>query len=330
MILPSMTLRTSWFILSGLFPRQLVDYLFSQLILYSLVLKTTSTIKGVPMNRPVSRRSFVQLGSALAAGIALRGTRAAWAADTKDTWGGWPIGVQSYSLREFGLHDAIRHIQGMGLHFVELFSKHLDITATDEQIAETKKLLTSANIKLNAHGVNRFTKDHEANRKAFAFAKKAGFRNITADPDPESFESLDKLCAEYDVRICIHNHGPKHRYNLIEDVAKAVKGHHPHVGACIDAGHFIRSKEDPVKAIHELKGRAFALHLKDDDKQDGGSHNVILGKAHLDVPGVFQALKATQFPADGSLSLEYEANPQNPIDDMKACLEVVKEAIAKA
>ena len=30
------------------------------------------------------------------------------------------------------------------------------------------------------------------------------------------------------------------------------------------------------------------------------------------------------------VSLEYEANPKNPIDDMKACLEVVKEALAKA
>jgi hypothetical protein len=40
-------------------------------------------------------------------------------------------------------------------------------------------------------------------------------------------------------------------------------------------------------------------------------------------------LKKTDFPADGGLSLEYEANPQNPIDDMKQCLVAAKEAIAK-
>ena len=33
---------------------------------------------------------------------------------------------------------------------------------------------------------------------------------------------------------------------------------------------------------------------------------------------------------DGALSLEYEANPMNPIDDMKRCLEIAKEAIAKS
>lgn len=277
------------------------------------------------MNRHSTRRQFLQWtsGAACAAAFATQ-VRAA------DPWGGFPVGVQSYSLREFNVHDAVRHIQGMGIRFVEFFSKHLSVTASADDIAATTKLLGDAGIKLNAHGVNGFSKDHEANRKLFEFAKKAGIRNMTADPSPDSFDSLDKLCAEYDLRIAIHNHGPGHRYNKIADVVNAVKGRHPHIGACVDCGHFIRTKEDPIKALHELKGRVFALHLKDDSKQDGGSHNVILGKAHLDVPGIFKALKATQFPADGALSLEYEANPANPIDDMKACIEVIKEAIAKA
>lgn len=286
------------------------------------------------MSRGASRRRFLQWGS-IAAGAVVSGAVAPLsrsrlrAADKSDPWHGLPIGIQSYSLREFNLHDAVRHIQGMGIHFVELYSKHLAPDATEEQIAETTKLLSAAGIKLNAHGVNRFTADHEANRKLFVFAKQAGFRNMTADPAPESFDSLDKLCAEFDLRICIHNHGPGHRYNKIADVVNAVKNRHPHIGACVDCGHFIRTKEDPIQALHELKGRVFALHLKDDTKQDGGSHNVVLGQAHLDVPGLFKALRETKFPADGALSLEYEANPKNPIDDMKACLEVVKEALAK-
>lgn len=279
------------------------------------------------MNRQVSRREILKLGAAVGATAVFTGRRS-WSADDKGAdWNGWPIGVQSYSLRQFNLHDAIRHIQGMGVHYVELFRNHLDLAASDETIAETKKLLADAGIKMNAHGVNGFSKDEAANRKVFEFAKKAGIRNITADPTPDSFDSLDKLCAEYDIRICIHNHGPGHRYDKISDVVNAVKDRHPNIGACVDAGHFIRTKEDPVKAVHALKGRVFALHLKDDSKQDGGSHNVILGKAHLDVPGLFKALRETNFPKDGALSLEYEANPANPIDDMRACLEVVREAI---
>jgi sugar phosphate isomerase/epimerase len=61
--------------------------------------------------------------------------------------------------------------------------------------------------------------------------------------------------------------------------------------------------------------------MKDHAESGKKSENVILGKGHLDTVGLFKALRQIKFPADGALSLEYEANPMNPIDDMKACLE---------
>jgi sugar phosphate isomerase/epimerase len=218
----------------------------------------------------------------------------------------------------------------MGLHFVEFYSKHLNPAATDEQMAETKKLLSGADIAISAHGVNNFTKDHEANRKTFEFAKRAGIRTVTANPRPDSFDSLDKLVAEFDIRIAIHNHGPGALYDKMASVKKAIKDHDKRIGACVDTGHFIRSGEDPVKAVLELGDRVYGVHVKDDThKGDKGSHNVVIGKANLDVVGLFKALRKVKFPADGALSLEYEANPTNPIDDMKQCLGVAREAIAK-
>lgn len=274
-----------------------------------------------------TRRDFVRCAAAAAGASFFDLPQFARAAD--DPFGGMPVGVQSYSLRNFDLAEAVRHMQGLGVHFVELFEKHLSVKATDAVIADTRKLLTQAGIALRAHGVNRFTKDHEANRALFDFAKRAGIRNLSADPTPDSFDSLDKLVAEYDVRIAIHNHGPGHRYDKIADVVSAVKNHHPHIGACVDTGHFLRSQEDPVKAVHELKGRVFGVHVKDEEKREARSKNVIIGSGHLDVVGLFRALRETKFPADGAISLEYEANPQNPVDDMKQCLVVAREAIAK-
>jgi L-ribulose-5-phosphate 3-epimerase UlaE len=79
-----------------------------------------------------------------------------------------------------------------------------------------------------------------------------------------------------------------------------------------------------------LGDRVHALHIKDDTyKGDKRSHNVVIGQANLDVVGVFKALKEIRFPADGSISLEYESNPDNPIDEMKQCLAVAREAIAQ-
>ncbi|MBI4601445.1 MAG: sugar phosphate isomerase/epimerase [Planctomycetes bacterium] len=191
------------------------------------------------------------------------------------------------------------------------------------------KKVRTLEIAISAHGVNHFTKDHEANRKLFEFSNRAGIRNIAADPDPDSFDSLDKLVAEYGIRIAIHNHGPGHRYDKISDVAEAVKGRHKWVGACADLGHFIRSGEDPVKAIRDLGERVFGIHLKDFDAPKGNAKGVVLGKGVLDLAGVLRALREVRFPADGALSLEYEEKEKDPIADIRACIEVAAEAAAR-
>jgi inosose dehydratase len=284
----------------------------------------------------LSRRRFLAVSTAAAAGATwfdvpclLEGADA----KSQDAWGGFPVGVQSFSLRNYSVQDAIRHLQGMGVHHVEFTGRHLPTNATDEQMDAIKKLLAEADIKISAHGVNNFSKDHEANRKLFEFAKRIGFKTITANPQPDAatFESLDKLVAEYDIRISIHNHGPGALYDKLESVKKAIAGHDKRIGACVDCGHFLRSGEDPVKCVLELGERVYGVHMKDEKETNTkASSNVVLGKGHLDVVGLFKALRQIKFPADGALSLEYEANPMNPIDDMKACFEVVKEAIAKS
>ncbi len=277
-----------------------------------------------------SRRRFMALSAAAAAGATLFDVPAILAAKGKKAYGGLPMGAQSYSLRKFTVHEAIRHLQGMGLHHVEFYSKHLPLDADAAQIGELKSLLKKAEISISAHGVNGFTKNHDANRKTFEFAKRVGIKNITANPQLDSFDSLDKLVAEYNIRIAIHNHGPDALYDKISDVEKAVKDHHPLIGACVDTGHFIRSKEDPVDAVLKLGKRVFALHIKDEEKREKHSRNVIIGSGHLDLVGLFKALKKIKFPADGAVSLEYEANPDNPIDDMKQCLVAAQKAFAKA
>jgi inosose dehydratase len=275
----------------------------------------------------LSRRRFLASSAVALAAGKLAGSSAL----AQEAYGGFPIGVQSYSLRKFKLPEAIRHLQGMGVRYIEFAGTHLAPTASEAEIAEALKMLESAGLKVSAHGVNRFTKEHDDNRKIFEFAKRIGARTITADPNPDSFDSLDKLVAEYDIRIAIHNHGPTHRYNKVESVVSAIKGHDKRIGACVDCGHYLRSGEDPVKCVLTLADRVYGVHMKDEAEMNTPkSANVVIGKGHLDLVGLFKALRQVKFPQDGALSLEYEANPDNPIDDMKACLAAAKEAIAKA
>jgi sugar phosphate isomerase/epimerase len=280
------------------------------------------------MNALWTRRQFL---ASSAASIAWASVRRSRAADEKnDKYGGFLMGIQSYSLRGFDVDQALAYIQELGLHSVEMFEKHLSTKSTPEQIDAMLKKTSGMSIKILAHGVNRFTKDHEANRRLFEFAKRAGIRNLSADPSEDAFDSLDKLCAEFDVRIAIHNHGPGARYDKVADVLTAIKGHHPSIGACADLGHYIRSAEDPVRVIHLLKGRLYGIHLKDFAEQKAKTQGVILGRGHLDVEGVFRALKQVEFPADGCLALEYEEKPQDPLADIKECLAVAAEGAQKA
>ena len=131
---------------------------------------------------------------------------------------------------------------------------------------------------VSAHGVNKLTGDAKANRKIFKFAKTLGVQAITADPDPDSFDNLDELVKEFDIRVAIHNHGPSHRYNKVVDVLNAIEGHDERIGACADLGHYIRSGETPTEVIRLLKGRLYGIHLKDFAEMKEKTEGVILGK----------------------------------------------------
>ena len=272
-----------------------------------------------------TRRRFLAASAGLSS-LAILGqpvrawVRAAAAADLN-------LGIQMYSLRGYGVDEAIGHAYDIGFRHLEFYPGMYAINSTPEQVKAMNDKLSAKGLKITAHGVNRFTKDADANRKLFEFAKLAGIRNLSADPDPDSFDNLDKLVAEYDVRIAIHNHGPKHRYNKTLDVLNAVKDHHPNIGACADLGHFIRSGEDPVQVIRSLGPRLFGVHLKDFAEKQDKTKGVILGRGHLNVAQVFDALRTVNFPADGALSLEYEENPKDPLADIRECFAVATAAL---
>lgn len=273
-----------------------------------------------------SRRSFLALSAGWAGVTVFGRSVSSWAAAANEA--GLKLGIQMYSLRGYSVDEAIGHAADIGFRYLEFYPGMYSIKSTPEQIQAMNEKMRERGLKITAHGVNGFTKDHDANRRIFEFAKQAGIRNLSADPSPDSFESLDKLVSEYDIRIAIHNHGPAHRYNKVTDVLNAVRDHHPLIGACADLGHYIRSDEDPVTVIRSLGPRLFGVHLKDFAEKKEKTKGVILGKGHLNVEAVFAVLKQANFPDDGALSLEYEENPKDPLADIRECFAVATAANA--
>ncbi|MCA9009962.1 MAG: sugar phosphate isomerase/epimerase [Planctomycetaceae bacterium] len=273
-----------------------------------------------------TRRNFLHKTSLLAAvaacGTLPRVARAAVANRPK-------LGIQLYSLRGYPVEEALKHARDIGFEQVEFYSGMLPLDASDEQITATKKTVADLGMSISGHGVNRFTKDAAANRSIFEFAKKVGVPCIAADPDLDSFDSLNDLVQEFDIRIAIHNHGPNHRYNKAIDVLRVIERRDERIGACADLGHYIRSGQNAPEVIRLLKGRLYGIHLKDFAEMKDKTKGVILGKGHLNVAEVFSELQEAGFPANGALSLEYEENEQNPLADIRECFAVASAAMQK-
>jgi sugar phosphate isomerase/epimerase len=286
-----------------------------------------STRRHVP-----DRRDFLRAGTAA---LSLAALPAAIRADDKDPFAGFKVGVQSYTFREFDTEPALQRIRDLGLHYVEFFQKHAPLSNDKDKVNALLKLCKEYDVWPAAWGVQHFSKDHDDNRKTFEFGKLLGVKMFSASPDPDAFDSLDKLCEEYKIAIGIHPHGPVgdgrlDRWYSAGVILKAVKDHHPLIGTCLDTGHLIRAAQlgknlDPVEQVRTMGARNFGLHFKDHDNER--MTDVILGKAALDVAGVLRALRDVKF--QGTISIEYESNPNDPSADMKDNVAAVKAAARK-
>lgn len=259
------------------------------------------------------------------------------AADTSP-YGNWNIGAQSYSFRDFDLEQALKNYQTLGLKYAEFFNKHVPLNSSPEQLRAILNTCKQYGVTPAAYGVQSFSKDHDANRKNFEVGKALGLKYLSADPNPDAFDSLDKLVEEYKIAIGIHPHGPSgrgtrmtmHRWYSAEVILAAVKDHHPLIGTCIDTGHILRcvlmdKKLDPADQIRKMGSRNFGLHLKDFDFNK--KEECIVGKGMLDVAEVLKALKEVKFT--GYINLEYELNSKNPAPDMAVGLKAVEAAVKK-
>lgn len=294
-----------------------------------MFLKNSQPEQSSPERKSIDRRTLIRRSLVGAGCLAVAASPIARLVAREAQSAGLKLGVQLYSLRGFPADQALKYAKELGFVEVEFYSGMFPLNSSDEAIRSMVTQVKELGLAISAHGVNGFTKDDAANRKIFEFAKKAGIKNISAAPTPDSFDSLDALVKEFDIRIAIHNHGPSDRFNKVVDVLRAIEGKDVRIGACADLGHFIRSGEKPVDVIRALKGRLYGIHLKDFAEMKENTRGVILGKGHLDCVAVFDALLQAKFPSDGALSLEYEENEKNPIADMRECFAVAQSALKK-
>lgn len=293
-----------------------------------------------------TRRELLRASLAASAGLAAAGAfgcgaperRAPHVPPLRLSYGGFAMGIQSWSLRHYTLDAALEIVQALGLSRVELIpatglgpirvAEHLPVTDDGAAIDAALAACRARGIEIAAHGVNPVP-DADAARALFAFAQRARIPVLTIAPDESALGELDALCAAHPgVRLAIHNHGPHLPWETVDEILAAIDARHPAFGACVDTGHFIRSGIDPALALRRFGKRVHGVHLKDFVEAGALADGCILGDGQLDLEAVFRALREIEF--SGALSLEYEENADNVVPDLIACLEAASEAAERA
>jgi sugar phosphate isomerase/epimerase len=239
------------------------------------------------------------------------------------------LGIQSYCFRTFkSLDKVIDALKAVGLEFLELWPGHLDPASERADLQAALDAFRRSGIALEAFGQVRFGTDEAASRTAMEFCKLAGVKAVTADPEPEAYELTARLCEEYDVNVAVHNHGRKHRYARCEALDEVFAQTPPRFGLCLDTGWALDAGEDPLAMARKYRQRLYGVHLKDFAYDADGSNrrDVIIGTGGLDLPAFMKLLDDMDY--SGYLSLEYEGNADDPLDDVKACVAAVHDVLA--
>ena len=294
------------------------------------------------MNRHVDRRSFLKTAGALGAGIGLAGMDASMLLAAESAKGapnaeklGWRLGCGSWTFHVYPLFEAIDKTAALGLKYFESgpcpkLSKAEPNVAFDEDSPArvrqaVKNKLADSGLKFVSYGMISYTKD--LTRKTFDFAKEMGAEMILSEPHAEQFDTLDKLCEEYDLKLAIHDHPKPTRYWNPDFVLKVCRDRSHRIGACCDTGHWLRSGLNPVECLKKLEGRIISFHFKDLNKPGNDAHDVPWGTGVCDVPAMLaevhrQGVKAPFF-------VEYEYHWETSMPEIAQSIEYFDKVSAE-
>ncbi|HYW81043.1 MAG TPA: sugar phosphate isomerase/epimerase, partial [Thermoguttaceae bacterium] len=180
-----------------------------------------------------------------------------------------------------------------------------------EEIATAVQKTKDAGITLYGGGVIGL-KSQEQIDQAFEYAKAAGMTKIIGAPSPEMLPAIDKKVKQYDIEVCIHNHGPGDTHFTTPETAyDQVKKFDPRIGFCHDIGHTTRVACDPVAITKKCADRILDFHIKDVTGTTKSGHSTPCGRGVIDLPAVLRMLVEIDY--QGYLAFEYEEEADDPL-----------------
>lgn len=239
------------------------------------------------------------------------------------------LGVQSYCFRNFKDNaDVAQKVREIGLDRIEVCAVHADFADVDAW-KNIVKIYRDAGVRIVSIGVQTFRGD-DAERAWFECAAAAGAKHISAhftiDTYQDAVPRTQALAREFGMRVGIHTHGG-YMFGGQPDVMRHLIGlGTPEIGLMLDTAWAMQigpHAGNPVKWAENFAGSVYGVHFKDFVfDRDGMWHDTVVGEGNLDLPALLDQLVAGGF--DGVPVLEYEADPENPVPALKACVETMR------
>jgi sugar phosphate isomerase/epimerase len=221
--------------------------------------------------------------------------------------------------------ELITSVADLGFDAIDLWFGHLNWRwATPEHVTSARNVLERNGVRLVslAGSIGTTTADVEAACRlanALGVDLVAGPGDIVRDLHAEVVAVLET----HDVRFGLENHPEK-----TPDEVFAAIGTESHVlGAAVDTGWWATQGYDPVKAIHELSGRLFHVHLK--DVEEPGTHVTCMhGEGCARISDCVDALLALGY--SGPVSIEHHSFTRDPGPECGLALAQIEQQIPTA
>jgi len=246
---------------------------------------------------------------------------------------GWRFGVTMWGLHKYTLFEGIEKTREFGLSYVGGLSfqkvskeipKNFDCNLSDEELTQIRLKMDEAGIRMPTFFYARIPGDEAGCRKVFEFGRKMGIETFISEPPPESLDVIERFCDEYDIKLGIHNHGPKQSpvYWQPEGILDVCEGRSKRIGACPDTGYWIRAGIDPVEGIRKLGDRLISIQPHDLNELTAEGHDVPWGTGKAEFENLLQEIRRLGIKPT-LIGLEYSYDYLDNTPEMAECVEFI-------
>lgn len=247
--------------------------------------------------------------------------------------GGWTQGDTSsndYYRPEETFADRfealVRHVRSLGFSAMDLWTGQLNWKwATDAQLDTAAAIIERNGVRVTSYA-GPFGDDEAELRRACRTIKSLGCNLLGGsagllEKDPQT---LQRVLEEEEVLFAFENH-PQEKSSA--DVMKLIGPlSEDVVGTVVDTGWYGTNGYLADRAIDELAGRLFLVHLKD-VRAPGGHVTCTLGSGCVPVESCVQTLVRLGY--EGTISIEHEPEDRDPAAEIVESRELVERMLAR-